>query len=208
MRLWNWFFFTTTPLLALFDPKASQLHPASITVAAHIRKIPDPHLHIQSSTVINKDNVATGHRALAPIVSWVPNCLYNSHMLVVAGSYNYLWYHMQSNKAPLPGVVPVDNYHIQVASSSSIYSNSICHWRPLEPSLIHIWSWASEQQFYCIVPSAQILCPSCWITLLWHTPLLPHLLTPLTSSLLHQKECWANPLALAKSPFPPMSFQH
>ena len=54
--------------LALFGPKALQSHPASVMVAARTGKTLDPCLHIRSSAVLNKDNVATGHRALAPVV--------------------------------------------------------------------------------------------------------------------------------------------
>ena len=60
--------FPTLLPLALFRPKALWPHPASVTVAARTRKTPDPRLHIWSSAVLNKDNVATGHRALAPVV--------------------------------------------------------------------------------------------------------------------------------------------
>ena len=87
--LFSFFPFTTFLPLALFGPKASWSHPTSITVTAHTRKTPDPRLHIWSSTIPNKDNIATGHRALAPIVSWVPNCLYGPHMLVGAGLCDY-----------------------------------------------------------------------------------------------------------------------
>ena len=82
--------FPTLLPLALFGPKALRSHSTSVTVAACTRKTLDPHLHIRSSAVLNKDNVATGHRALAPVVCWVPNSLYGPHMLVGVGSRNYL----------------------------------------------------------------------------------------------------------------------
>ena len=150
--------FPTLPLLALFGPKVLWSHPTSIMVAAHTRKTLDPCLHIWLSTIINKDNVAARHRALAPIVHWVPNDLYGPHTLVGAGSHDYLWHHVQSNSALFPVWCTWTTAVARLLPVPSL-SDSVCCWRNRVTPFPMLNPELAKASIYWVVPSAQISCP-------------------------------------------------
>ena len=138
--------FPTLLPLALFRPKVSQSHPTCIIIAAHTGKTLDPCLHIWLSAVINKDNVAAGHRAQAPIVRWVPNSPYGSPTLVGAGLCDHLWCHIQPNSTLF---LVWCTWATAIARLLLVSSLLWLH-LPLEKkshSILHVWSWASQRQY-------------------------------------------------------------